>query len=232
MKVALLLIATGSRYHQYIEPFLESAQEFFVPHTVFLWTDVLVPGRFRGSYSQQFLIHHEGFPNTTLKRYQHFSSRAAILGFFDQIFYSDIDMRFVAPVGEEVFSDGITATLHPGYVNERGPTEPNPQSYAFCLPSNTAYYCGGFNGGNSKAFLNMAEELKTNIDMDTSRGITAVWHDESHLNHYLSKNPPAKVLDPSYCYPENAGPHYLDKWKAAGINPTPKILALTKVGPR
>ena len=45
----------------------------------------------------------------------------------------------------------------------------------------------------------MAEQ----IDADSTRGITAVWHDESHWNRYLVDHPPTLELSPSYCwYPD------------------------------
>jgi hypothetical protein len=137
-------------------------------------------------------------------------------------------MLFVAPVGEEIFSDGITATIHPGYVGTRGTPETRRASTAYC-PDNKAYYAGGFQGGNAESYLRAAEIMAAGIKEDTRQGITAVWHDESHWNALLSWVPsPKKVLDPSYCYPEDAGDYYKNKWSAAGINPTPKILALTK----
>jgi hypothetical protein len=78
----------------------------------------------------------------------------------------------------------------------------------------------------------MAKELAKDIKVDDERGVMAVWHDESHLNRYLATHPPAKVLGPEYCYPENAGDYYKNKWSAAGLEEVqPKLLALTK-GPR
>lgn len=111
-------------------------------------------------------------------------------------------MRFVAQVTEdEIFSQGITATEHPGYVGERGTPETNPKSTAF-VPYVRTYFCGGFNGGSVKAFLATAQLIRMRIEIDKQNGITAVWHDESHLNRYLFDNPPAKILSPAFCYPD------------------------------
>lgn len=229
MKTALLIIATGEKYHQYVNPLLASAREFFVDHTPIVWTDSLAAA---GTFDSDFVIIKEplGYPNETLYRYHTIlEQRRWLDGRYDQLFYIDVDMRFVAPVGEEIFSSGITATLHPGYVGECGTPERNPDSTAM-IPFNVEnkYYCGGFNGGDADQFLKMATLISENVDIDAARGITAVWHDESHLNHHLQTYPPHRILDPSYCYPEAAGDHYLNKWRAAGINPTPRILALTK----
>jgi hypothetical protein len=223
VKTALLVIATGWKYRPYIKPLLESAKQYFVEHEAIVWTD---GHPVFGAHT--FNKNAEGFPHETLYRYHTFLDQAWLLNTYDQLFYIDVDMRFVAPVGEEIFSSGITATLHPGYVGTRGTTEIRHESRAYCT-HNSAYYCGGFNGGDAKAFLSMAKEISSNVDDDRTRGVMAVWHDESHLNRYLADNPPEKVLDPSYCYPENANDYYKNKWRAAGLGEVqPKLLALTK----
>src|SRR3972149_7016882 len=51
----------------------------------------------------------------------------------DYIFAIDADALFVAPVGEEIFSDRVF-TLHPGFVNRAGTYERNPLSAA-CVAS-------------------------------------------------------------------------------------------------
>jgi len=230
MKTALMVIATGEKYHKYVNPLLESAQNFFVEHDAFVWTDTLEAA---STFDAKFVITKQplGYPDETLRRYHTFLGQRSILEKYDQLFYVDADMRFVAPVGAEVFSGGITATLHPGYVGTSGTPERNPKSSAMIpVEANNKYFCGGFNGGNAQSFLRMAERIQKSVDVDDERGLIAVWHDESHLNAHLHLFPPSLVLDPSYCYPENAGDHYKNKWAVAGINPTPKIVALTKDG--
>ena len=225
MRTALLVIATGEKYRPYVRPLLESAKKYFVKHDAIVWTD-------SSHYfdDAEYVIEKdaEGFPNETLYRYRTIMQEEWLLEDYDQLFYLDADMLFAAPVGEEIFSEGITATLHPGYVGLRGTPETRIKSRAYC-PIITAYYCGGFQGGSSKAYLKMAKELANDIEADERNGVTAIWHDESHFNRYLSANLPAKVLGPEYCYPENAGDYYKNKWRAAGLGEVqPKILALTK----
>ena len=45
----------------------------------------------------------------------------------------------------------------------------------------------------------MAKHISNNIDIDYSKDLIAVWHDESHMNRYFIDNTPTKILDPSYC---------------------------------
>lgn len=213
MKTALLVIALGCDYRPYAKQLLESAQKYFIPHTPIVWSDEevwLPPGGVRIRQANM------GFPEATLYRYRLFSEQFRLLSNFDQIFYTDVDMQFVAPVKEDdVYSNGITATLHPGFAVERRDTAgdligPNT-ALEYDTKSTAAvpygiidkYYCGGFNGGNSNAFLQMTQTLHKNIYIDAANGVIARWHDESHLQKYLWQNPPAKVLTPSFCYPED-----------------------------
>jgi hypothetical protein len=65
------------------------------------------------------------------------------------------------------------------------------------------YVQGSFNGGTSTAYLALVRQLEKNIQADLDNNIIAVWHDESHLNRYVSDKHP-KVLSPAYAYSEGA----------------------------
>lgn len=230
MNTVLVVIATGDKYRQHAKKFIASAKQFFVPHDVVLFTDN--PSEF----DMPIKIQREnfGYPRATLMRYHAMCEVQETLSKYDYIFYSDADMLFVVPVAEdEVFSDGITATEHPGYVGQPGTPENRELSRAY-LPAVRTYFCGGFNGGTSAAFLQMAETIKQNVDIDDANGIVAIWHDESHLNRYLYDHPPARVLTPSFCYPQSecenkTARYYRGMWEKAGrYDITPKLIALDK----
>ena len=207
MKLALLTIATGPEYHSYIRPFLESAKQFFPAHEPFLFTDSVE--RFD---AWQFRIARRPRAKTIRHRYHTFLQQKFPLCTFDFIFHCDIDMLFVAPVSEsDIFSDGITATLHPGFAVENtiGTPERRPDSTAFVpLTADNRYFAGAFVGGKADQYLKMAEMLRWMIDLDEAHGIEPDWFDEQYLQKYLYANPPAKILSPSFCYPEDyAGLH-------------------------
>lgn len=243
-KTALLVIATGEKYHYFADYLMNSAAKFLFEHTVILFTDNPAPLALDRCWDfllseNKFIpipIKAKGFPKETLMRYHTFVSEAGLLSQYKNLFYVDADMRFVAPVKEDdILSEGITATLHPGYVGLNGTPENNPESAAYC-PVVRSYFCGGFNGGTSEAFLAMAENIAAAVNKDAQKGIKAIWNDESFLNRYLYDNPPARILDPSFCYPESEykhpGGYYSAIWRSAGLNNvTPKLLALDK-GPR
>ena len=60
---------------------------------------------------------------------------------------------------------------------------------------------GAFNGGRSKEFLQMCEQLSKNTHEDLENNVIALWHDESHLNKYII-NRRYKTLPCNYSYPE------------------------------
>jgi histo-blood group ABO system transferase len=226
MSTALIIIATRPRYWKFAEDLIASAKKFFVPHDVILFTDREEPFDVCYQFTQEPL----GYPDATLYRYHIVLSQRDLLSKYDNIFYGDADALFVAPVEEEdIFSEGITATVHSGYhvQNQQGSPERNPESAAY-LPHLCTYFCGGFNGGTSEAYLKMAEVIRQGVDSDKAKGIVAVWHDESHLNRYLFDHPPALVLSPSFCYPESYTGNY--GWPASQYKPI--FMVLEKRGQR
>jgi len=215
-KVGLCIVATG-KYIQFVQPLIDSAQQYFCKGhevTYFVFTDGQAP-----QMPQVVSIYQQklGWPYDTMMRPRMYWLAKNLLENMDYLFTCDADMRFCAPVGNEILHERV-ATLHPGFVHKRGSYETNPVSKAFVSWEDGEYYfAGGFWGGNKHEFLRMVETVTRNIDEDTTKGYTAVWHDESHINRYFIDNPPTYILTPSYCYPES--------WKL----PYPKkLLALDK----
>src|SRR5208282_4251470 len=160
----------------------------------------------RYSATTQIIKRALGFPGETLNRYNTVVEFYNVLLKYKHIYYVDVDMVFVDHVDPTLSEvDGLVATLHPGFVGTEGTPERRKASRAYIEPgSDNNYYCGGFNGGSTLAYLNMAHELNEDIKIDTENGITAIWHDESFLNRYLFDHPPALTLSPSYCYVEGS----------------------------
>jgi hypothetical protein len=50
------------------------------------------------------------------------------------------------------------------------------------------YFCGGIWFGRQNAIRQMISQLASNVKEDSSRGLMAVWHDESHLNQWAVNN--------------------------------------------
>ena len=220
MNIALLIIATN-KYHRFLSPLYESVQKYLfredaIDVTPFVFTDHRkVPLGCIRIYQK-----HAPWPESTLKRFHMFERIAPQLKKMDYVFYCDVDMRFVNPVGVEILSK-FSATIHPYFFDsprEKLHYEKNKASTAY-VPQGMGkrYYMAAFFGGETEGFLKMTRILRKNIDIDLDRQIIAKWHDESHLNCYLASFPPEKELDPGYCYPEGEIIPY-----------QPKILALSK----
>jgi hypothetical protein len=206
------------------------------PRRIFVFTDAEGDAPpFASGEVIPLAIEHEPWPMVTLKRFHYFTRYREALLEADYLFYIDVDMRFVADCGEEILpsgGSGLVAVRHPAfYRGHRGiashaldaltggrwsarplphrklPFERNPQSRA-CVDDadHCVYYYGAFNGGESRAFLAMAERLRDAVEDDLARGIVAVWHDESHLNRYLCEHAP-KSLTPAYAFPQSGYPH-------------------------
>jgi histo-blood group ABO system transferase len=219
MKVGLLIIATN-KYSQFIEPLIKGADDLFLTNqevTYFIFTNQKIEINTKRQV-QIIETEHKEWPWMTLGRYKIFSDSADVLSTMDYLYYCDADMRFEGEVGDEILSD-LVATQHHGYYMQRGTPETNPLSLACVYPNeNMQYFAGGFNGGKSQNYLEMAKILSENIEKDYLKGIIAVWHDESHLNRYVIDNKPTKILDPGYCFYENSNDTRFNK----------RLLALVK----
>lgn len=214
--VGLLIMATG-KYTQFVEPLIQSARKHFCSNhnvTYFVFTDREIP---QANDIVTVFQKRLGWPYDTMMRYHVYAKNKSLLSAQDYLFACDADMLFVDTVGDEILGERV-ATLHPGFINQRGSYDTNPDSLAYVSPSEgQCYFAGGFYGGKAEEVLNIAKILSQRIDDDLSRGVIAVWHDESHWNRYCIDIRPTHILSPSYCYPEN--------WK---LNYPKKLLALDK----
>mgnify|MGYP001498302123 CR=1 FL=1 len=223
-EIGLLIIATN-KYKEFVEPLIKSADKFFMKKKLFSQNKVSY-----FIFTEESLkidsprdIHyiptsHEPWPWMTLGRYKIFNEHSEKLSAMSYLYYTDVDMRFAGHVDEEILSDRV-ATIHPGFLGGKGTPEMNPNSLACVFPNEAmTYFAGGFNGGTSNEYLKMCKTLSANIDKDYKNDIIAVWHDESHMNRYFIDNPPTKVLEPSYCYPESWSLPYEKKLLALDKN--------------
>jgi histo-blood group ABO system transferase len=200
--VGLLIMATG-RYIEFVDPLIHSANNHFCTNhnvTYFVFTDQPFKEQKNVVYIYQDRL---GWPFDTMMRYHSYYDARDLFIDQDYLFACDADMLFVGMVGDEILSKQ-TATIHPGFVDQRGSYETNPLSNAYIAPDEGEYYfAGGFYGGSREEFLHITETNIDKINDDLDRGVIAIWHDESHWNRYCIDNKPTTILSPSYCYPES-----------------------------
>ncbi|KAM4021304.1 N-acetyllactosaminide alpha-1,3-galactosyltransferase-like [Anomaloglossus baeobatrachus] len=212
--VGLSVFAVGKYLETYLEDFLVSANRFFMPGlpcVVYILTD---------RPSDVPKIHERsGMSITILKvtkqdRWQDISMlrmmdlRDVVLPLahdqVDYLFCMDVDQIFTSDYGPEALGD-LVAQLHSGYYlasKKNFPLERNPSSVAFIPPwMGTFYYHGAVFGGTPTHLTNLTSSCLRGILEDKKRGVEAIWHDESHLNRYLTmERPPSKLLSPEYCW--------------------------------
>lgn len=135
------------------------------------------------------------------------------------VMYLDADTKIVSPINfQDLFqfvnhpsSNGVTLVSHPGYykrflplrffIRTRiGPWENNQKSTAY-IPSNLRknYVCGAVFWGLHDSFHQLCVEIKSQIDKDSDNKVIAKWHDESHLNKWLTTHPTV-LATPEWAY--------------------------------
>lgn len=244
-RIALLFICLNPPYWPYVRQVIEDCNKYFLTnhtdgHSVdfFLWTDIPEGTNYGATV---FPTEPIEWPAPTLMRYHLFLQQEELLKDYDYLFYMDADMRVVDFIESDILGEGLTAAQHPMYALRPQywlPYEPNPKSTAYIPQTGKMmqgekgpyfqplYYAGGFQGGETKAFIKAMKVMRKNIDKDYMNNYTARWNDESHWNKYLSENPPAVVLSPSYIYPDSLiKEYYIPLW---GQDYKPKIITLTK----
>ena len=65
------------------------------------------------------------------------------------------------------------------------------------------YYCGGTWFGSRVAIADLLEILSSKVHEDISNNVTAIWHDESHLNKWATENS-FYSENPELCFDESS----------------------------
>jgi hypothetical protein len=191
MVSCLITVVSGEPYERYADQLFTTASAYFRP------TETIEVRKLTG---------RAGWPAATLYRYHEVLEMIAHP--YDYLFLCDADMRFEAKVGPEILAP-LVAVQHPGYVDAPRallPYESRPESAAYMKAGALPYFAGGFVGGEREWFLELAGDIVDQVDSDDSKGVTAIWHDESHLNRALGNvdDRDLRVLSPAYCFPDDA----------------------------
>lgn len=180
------------------------------------------------------------WPDATIRRYEVFSKFSNLIN-QDVVMHLDADMIILENIFEDLFDavqeKDVALIAHPGFWNRKfvlmirikailtrsksinGSWESRPESEAYVDPnSRKPYVCGGIWFGKNKAIFNLIKQLAESVEIDRNNAIMAVWHDESHLNQWASKND-FVLLSPEFCFVSEY--EHLKRLK-------PKILAVTK----
>ena len=208
MKICVLFIGTG-RYIELFPQVYESFEKYFLINhekKYFLFTDSKETPR--GSNINIISIPWSGFPIDTLNRYHFFISIKEQLKEFDVIYYCDVDMKIMKPIGNEFLptkEKSLIAVTHPFYFNiSLGTPETRKQSNAYISPEEKRhfYIVGGIQGGSTTEYLSACETMINWIDDDSKNNIVGKFEDESYWNKYMTVNQNLfRFYSPAYCYP-------------------------------
>lgn len=213
-KIGILYICTG-KYSVLWPGFFESAEKKLLTNCekhYFVFTDAPTVEH-EAECDRIHRIEQEAmeWPYSTLLRFHIFLKCEEQLSSFDYLYFFNADVEIVKEITEEMFlpriehNEELVVVQHAGYYNKHPyqfTYDRNPRSKAFIpFGKGTVYVCGGINGGQTSAFLDMCNILSNHIDADLQNGIIALWHDESHLNKYILSHRNYRLLSPSYCHP-------------------------------
>jgi len=181
-----------------------------------------------------------GWPDATIRRYEIFSEFSSQIN-EDVIIHLDADMLVLSDIYQDFIEAAekspIILVAHPGFwgltpnlrqkvkklfsqtQNALGSWESRAISKAYVpVQDRRTYVCGGVWAGRREEFFRLTEQLADQVNTDFNNSVMAVWHDESHLNNWASKND-YLLLSPSFCF-------VADYVHLSGLKP--KILAVEK----
>lgn len=220
MKIAIVFIGT-SKYKQFFDGFYEGIMKNFLPKhdkQIFVFSDDVNDPIFDKLQVTKKMIQHQCWPFITLHRFKFIRLIEEELKNFDYAFFVDADLWCVDTVeDEEFFGDPpLYGVQHPGYIGKIGAFETDTRSNASIFEGYydvKIYRQGCFWGGKIHNFLSMIRELDEKIDEDSSKGIVAIWHDESHMNKYfLLHHEDVLTLHSGFAQPQFGWEHLRDQF--------------------
>lgn len=213
MRIGILYICTG-KYDIFWKDFYLSAQQHFMPgHVIeyYVFTDAAsLFDEQNNKHIHRIKQKNLGWPDNTLKRFHMFLKiKERLLQETDFLFFCNANLIVRQDIGDEIIPPrteySLVGTIHPGFyqADKADFTYERSEKSKACIPMGEGkfYYAGGFSGGYTEAYLQLCETIRSWVDVDEANGVTAVWHDESHINKYFLYNEPY-TLSPSYLYPE------------------------------
>ena len=236
MRIAVIYICTGN-YSVFWEGFYQSSQQYFYPeiekdYYVFTDDDKLIRSGWATSHIFTYFQRKAGWPYDTLMRFNLFSIIQDRLKQYDYCYFWNANAMFVRRIDESVIpfpneERNVLLWRHTwAYDDEYAQSfdpEPNPKSEAFYPKGDYCHdYGGGFFGGTSAGFIKMSLTLRDRIARDLSKGIIALWHDQSHILKYGTEIIPMEVpkdvvVSEEYCEGRNPYVIFLDKHKFGGM---------------
>ncbi len=228
MNLGIIYLATGP-YIEFFTDFYDTAEKYFIPEAqkfYYIFTDRSHP-YFEKPNVIHIPQHQEYWPDVVLHKYHLVLEIQQMFEKIDFLLVMNANLKFVDEINAKEFLPSVednylVGVEHPTQNQQpisKRPFENRQESTAYIKPEKRGiYFQSAIFGGRKQEFLRMCFTLRNNVEIDYSKNIIAIWHDESHLNSYFYNYKFPKVLSPAYLYPENIKLH--------GVKP--KILMLDK----
>ncbi|XP_078073496.1 N-acetyllactosaminide alpha-1,3-galactosyltransferase-like [Mustelus asterias] len=211
--IGLTVFAIGRYLDRYLKDFLESAEQHFMkgqPVIYYVMVDIAskVPTLKLSPERNMTVIQvpkQSRWQDISMMRMQQINDLIHDQIRFEvtYLFCFDVDQVFVGRFGTEALADSV-AQIHSAFFTadrNRFTYERSTKSAAFIAPEEgDFYYHAAVFGGTPGLVFNLTKTCLEGIIRDKSKRVEAVWHDESHLNHYFLKHKPSKLLSPEYCW--------------------------------
>lgn len=213
LTIATTVFAVG-KYIRFLRDFLESAEKHFMVGLevhYYVFTDLPgdVPDNVTLGVGRLLSIvrvqKFDRWQEISLRRMEHIQTaiKDQIHREAHYIFCMDVDMRFHGRVGPEALGR-LVAAIHPWfytYTRNQYPYERRTVSKAYIpLDQGDFYYQANIFGGTLEDIHRLTKMCREHLEVDKSKGVEAVWQEESHLNWYLLRNKPTKLLSPEYVW--------------------------------
>ncbi|XP_053293461.1 N-acetyllactosaminide alpha-1,3-galactosyltransferase [Pleuronectes platessa] len=209
--VALTVFAVGRYLDAYLPAFLNSSERHFMlglPVTYYVFTDMpekvaavqLPPLR---SLKVIRVEKHSRWQDISMMRMKIISDviETDIRHRCTHVFCFDVDQVFTGRFGSEALGNSV-ALLHAYYYRlpkSMYTYDRNPRSKAY-MKTGDFYYHAAIFGGLCESVKALADACYQSIMEDKENNVEALWHDESHLNKYLWRHKPSRLLSPEYCW--------------------------------
>lgn len=193
MKIAVITINTG-QYIKLLPDFVFSVNQFLFPgeeKRIYAFTD-------SDDVKEDVIvkkIKHLPWPYPSLYRFRYILSIRDELKDYDLIYFFNANSLFISPTSDVLLpKENKPIVLCPHIVNTIFPYtslqyEQNPNSTAYHKPTkDDVYIMAGLFGGKTEDVLKLCRKLDIAIQTDISKGIQAIYHDESYLNKYTAEN--------------------------------------------
>lgn len=236
-RIAIVYLAIG-KYDVFWDEFYHSCERYLFPDAekhYFLFTDspallTTVLPNVSVSFRKD-----EGWAVNALSKYDCMLEVRSESDAFDYLVYINANYRIdtpvwcneILPTEDNDFLFALSFDLFAGKNPDTYTYDRNPSCQAY-IPygSGKRYYQASFYGGRVPEMLDLAVWCAEATRGDLSKGIMALWHDESYLNKYLLERNP-KVIGTLYCKPEEFEGHcravLRDKHKIFGRENTERL---------